>query len=143
MKDCKRCEMWKLLLFMTTIVLTMVVLAWSDADATHEPASKRLDFAPVAEAHLDEAAGERLIRAEAVRLCPQLMVVTSACMWLVTFIAQNLEGTEEEISYAVFSTDMKTTALGCMLRYRTADGRILVERSFSETACAKGVGGDR
>lgn len=143
MKDCKR---W--LLVMATV--GFFVLAWQvyNADATHDESSKRLDFAPVAEEHLIGTAAGRLMRVQAMRFCPERIL--PACMWVVTFYAKNDDGTEEEIAYATFTTDPDTGALGCVIRYETAKmvkdpdsgmprNEILVERSFAETICSKGL----
>lgn len=134
MKDCKHCELWKLLLVMVTVAF--VVLAWAvyNADATHDPASKRLDFAPVAEYHLGKATTGRLMHAEARLLCPDKFTGIS-CTWFVDFYAKNPDGTEEVISYATFSRNPETGALGCMLRYKTVDEELLVDRFFVETTC--------
>lgn len=140
MRDCKRCEMWKLMLVMVTVAF--IVLAWKvyKAEATHEPASKRLDFSLVAEQHLDETAKDRLIRAMGGRFCSEELLWTMDCGWVISFYALNPDGTEERLSFGVFSVDLRTGALGCMLRYETADGKVLVDRSLSETTCVKAEG---
>lgn len=145
--NCKRCELWKLLLIVATVAV-LVMGSILSAKATHDPSSKRLDFLPIAENHLAKAANGRWMRAEALRHCPRKVLEVQFCTWSVTFFAKNPDGTEEEIAYATFSTDPETTALGCLLRYSTTKqvkdpdsgqmrNEILVERFFSETTCAK------
>lgn len=135
MKDCKRCELWQVLFGMAAALLAVLVFTCKSF-AMHDANSKRLEIPEQVEEFLFAANKNNEVRAHMLPMCPPALMGT--CVWNVNFFLvfdreDDLDDLEIFIANSTWSKNEQTGGLGCLLRFKTSGGVILVDKKMCDS----------